>query len=452
MSGILLRGGQIVDPSQNIHRVGNLLIREGKIARIEISPHPASPSSGLSLGGDPSQIAVYDVSGSIILPGLIDLHTHLRDPGDPEKETIATGTAAAAAGGYTTILCMANTDPVNDSAKVTRTILDRCNRSAKVKVHPVGAITRGLAGKELADLDGMREGGIVAISDDGETVANADLLYRAMKWAASSHTLVISHCEDPDLSRNRPIHQGESALNLGIDGASPLAESLMVERDILLAEATGAWLHLAHISTAAAVNLIRRAKERGLSISAEATPHHLLLKDEDILTAAKERQGLFRVAPPLRSRFDVAALKKGLREGTIDMIATDHAPHLEQEKNLPFSSAKPGMIGLDIALPLCYQLVDEQKNSNFTFSQLVERMAATPGKRLGPILGQSSLGTLKVGAPADIAVFDPRPEWVIDSNHFFSRSKNTPFVGRKVQGRITMTFVDGKLAYQRMQK
>lgn len=417
----VIRGGRVIDPANRIDAIRDVLIEKGRIARI-----------GAGLSGE----QVLDASGLWVVPGLVDMHVHLREPGYEYKETIESGTRAAAAGGFTSVACMPNTHPVNDNGSVTDFILAEAGRRGVARVYPVGAVTRGLKGVRLAEIGEMSEHGVVALSDDGRPVTNGELMRRGMEYARTFGLTVISHCEALDLCGNGVMHEGNVSTRLGLAGIPAVAEEVMVERDILLAELTGGKLHIAHVSTRGTVERVRAAKKKGIAVTAEATPHHLTLTHE----ALEGYDPNLKVNPPLRTEEDRRAIIEGLVDGTIDIIATDHAPHNIAEKEVEFDQAPFGMIGLETALSLVLRLVHE---GVLTPSQAVEKMTCNPARVLG--IGG---GTLTPGCPADVTVIDPDRIFQVDSNRFFSKSRNTPFHGWKLTGKVVRTFLAGRVVYE----
>ena len=428
MSKYLIKGGRVVDPETGIDGVMEILIEDGKIAAI------ASAKSKI----ENRKSKIIDASGKIVTPGLIDMHVHLREPGHEYKETIETGCLAAAHGGFTAICCMANTVPVNDNQSVTTYILDKAKTAGTVRVYPVAAISRGLRGESLAEYGELKAAGAVAVSDDGNPVMNAHLMRRAMEYAKGFGLLVISHCEDRNLSAGGVMNEGIVSARLGLAGIPAAAESIMVARDIVLSELTGAPLHIAHVSTECSVRLIRDAKERGLPVTAETAPHYFSLTEEAVMgydTNAK-------VYPPLRTARDREAVRKGLADGTIDVIATDHAPHSSIEKDVEFDQAASGMIGLETSIPLSLKLVER---GVLSLRELVVRMSASPAR----ILNLDAVG-LRPGNPADLTIIDLEKEFTVDSNQFCSKSRNTPFDGWKLKGKAVLTMVGGKIVFDAM--
>lgn len=426
MRPILLRGGRVVDPSQKLDAVSDVLISDGKVEavapRLDVSPDRGA--------------VLFDVKGLVVTPGWIDVHTHLREPGGAHKETIATGTAAAAAGGFTSIACMANTSPVNDNPYVTSFLSQKIAAEGVVNVYIVGAVTRGLLGEQLADIGAMAEAGIVAISDDGKTVMNAYILRKAMDYVRRFNLPVISHCEDTCLKGRGVMNEGFNSAKYGLRGVPAASEDVIVARDIRLAELTGCRLHVAHVSTRGAVILLREAKRRGLiSVTAEATPHHLTLTDG----AVGNYDTNTKVAPPLREIEDVEALREAVADGTIDVVASDHAPHSVADKEVEYDLAEFGMIGLETAFPLYHGLVT---GGRISLPRLVEAMTSKPAAILG-----IRKGTLGPGVDADVTVFDPAARYRVDKATFRSKSQNTPFHGLDVQGRVVYTLVRGVPVY-----
>lgn len=421
MSTLVVRGGRVVDPATKVDRVTDVFVRDGKIAAIGSKP-----------AGFPTGAETIDARGCIVSAGFVDLHVHLREPGQEGKETIASGTRAALAGGFTTVCCMANTSPVNDSALVTSWIVRRAAETgAPCKVLPIGAVTKNLEGRELAELFGMRRAGAIAFSDDGMPVMSAGIYRRAMELAAQIGVPVISHCEDHTLSAGGAMHEGEISASLGLAGIPWTSEAVMVARDVLLAEQTGARVHLAHLSTAAAVRIVREAKSRGVKVTAEATPHHLSLDHREAGLA--EYDTSFKMNPPLRERKDVEAVIEGIADGTIDAIATDHAPHGDDDKHCEFARAANGITGLESALPVVLSLVREKR---LTMSRAIELLTSGPASAMG-----LDAGTLGLGEAADLAIVDPNEEWRYDST--WSRSANSPWIGATLIGRVREVVVDG---------
>jgi len=422
---LLIRNGRVVDPANSLDDVQDVLISSGRIERV---------GRDLAAGSDTT---VLEAAGKLVCPGFIDIHVHLREPGYEYKETIASGTRAAAAGGFTAVACMANTQPVNDNRSITDYIRAKAAAEGAVRVYPIGAVTRALGGAELAELAELAEAGCVAFSDDGRCVMNAALYRRAMEYTLPFGTPIISHAEDHHLSRGAAMNEGVVSTELGIAGAPAAAEDIMVARDIVLAELTGAHVHIAHLSTAGAVRLVREAKARGVRVTAEVTPHHLLLTDE----AVRSFDANAKMNPPLRTKRDTEVLVEALADGTIDCIATDHAPHAGSEKEGEFDLAAFGIIGLETAVGL---LLDRLvKPGILPLATLVSRLSRDPARLLG-LPG----GSLAPGAAADVTLIDPGATWTVDPAKFQSRSRNTPFGGWSLTGRPWKTIVGGTVAWE----
>ncbi len=421
---VIIEGGRLVDPVAGIDELRDLWIEGGEIRAID------SPGAFRKTAGER-----IDARGAWVVPGLIDLHTHLREPGYEHKETIATGAAAAVAGGFTAVACMANTRPVNDSAAVTRFILDRAAEAALARVYPIGALSVGLDGESLAEIGEMHGAGIVAVSDDGKAVADGGLLRRALERCATLGIPVVDHAEDCGLSAGGSMNEGPTSIRLGLRGIPAASEDVMVARDIALAAETGGRLHVAHVSTRGAVERVRAAKARGLEITAEATPHHFTLTDEAVAACG----GNAKMNPPLRSAADREAVREGLRDGTIDAIATDHAPHHRDEKEIALEHAAFGVIGLETALSLSLRLVEERVLSA---ADLVRRLSVAPAA----ILGVNG-GTLRARSTADVTILDPSREWPVEAAGLRSKSKNSPFLGWTMKGRAVVTIVGGRIVH-----
>ncbi len=423
MAGLLIKNGRVIDPASGVDEVTDVLIEKGVISKM---------ARNLKA---PSGAKVIDATGKWVTPGLIDMHTHLREPGYEYKETIETGALSAAVGGFTSIACMANTNPVNDSASVTDMITEKAKK-AVVNVFPIGAVTQGLKGEKLAEIGEMAECGVVALSDDGKCVMDARLMRLAMEYGSMFGLTLIEHAEDHSLSGGGVMNEGAQAVRMGLVGQPKAAEDSIVARDITLAEYLDLPVHIAHLSSAYSIELIREAKRRGVKVTGEAAPHHFTLTDvccDGYDTNAK-------MAPPLREDKDVEAIKKGLKDGTIDCIATDHAPHSADEKETEFDQAAFGIVGLETALPLSLALVDKKV---LTPSRLIETLTSAPAKILG-----IERGSLSQGAVADVTIIDPEAEWVIDPSKFRSKGKNTPFGGWKVKGRADVTIVKGRVVHE----
>lgn len=421
---LVLRGGRVLDPSARrgpaVDAQADIRIAHGKVVEI-----------GRGLVGS----RIVDVRDLWVVPGLIDLHVHLREPGQEYKEDIETGTRAAAAGGFTTVCCMPNTKPVNDQRTVTELIVRRAREVGAVRVRPIGAITQGLEGKALADIADMKEGGIVAISDDGRPVMNAGLLRRAFEYARTFDLPVVQHAEDLDLAEGGAMNEGIVATRIGVRGQPACAESAMVARDLEIVEWTGARYHVAHVSTARTVALVREAKARGLPVTCEVTPHHLALTDE----ACSHYDTHTKVMPPLRTAADQEALLEALVDGTIDCIATDHAPHSPVEKELEFECAAPGMLGLETALPI---ILDFVRMGTLEPSRAIAALTGGPARAFG-LPG----GSLAVGAVADLCVIDPERRVTFTADQLASRSKNSPFLGQQMCGRAVLTLLEGRAIF-----
>lgn len=424
-AALLLAGGRVIDPANGIDAALDVLVRDGQIGAV---------GDGVRLDGE---VRRFDVSGCWVTPGLIDMHVHLREPGYEYKETVATGTLAAVAGGFTAVACMANTKPVNDNAAVTEFILDRARAAGLARVHPVGAVSLDLAGKQLAEIGEMHRAGIVAVSDDGMPIADGNLMRRALEYAQLFDLPVIVHEEDPQLAGDGVMHEGATCMHLGLRGMPSAAEEAMLARDLALLEQTGGRLHVAHISTAGSIRMLRAAKERGLPVTAEVTPHHFALTDE----AVRDYDTNAKMKPPLRTRGDIAVIIEALRDGVIDAIATDHAPHHRDEKEVEFDEAAFGIVGLETALPLSLGLVREH---GLTPSMLVRAMSTRPAQILG-----LQAGSLAVGMPADITVIDPECAWTVEVERLRSKSKNSPFGGWSMMGAARLTIVGGRVLWPR---
>lgn len=425
---LLISNGHLIDPLGQENTGMNVLIEDGKVV------------AWLKHGeAAPEDAEVFDASGFLVAPGFIDLHVHLCEPGQEHKETIATGAAAAVAGGFTSICCMPNTKPINDSAAITRFIIEQSNRAGLANVFPIGAITKGSDGSELAEMGEMKSAGIVAVSDDGRPVPNSGMMRRAMEYAKDFDLTVIDHCEDKSLSQGGVMHEGKMSLLLGLKGMPALAEDIDAMRDVLLSEATGAKLHIAHISTKGAVEAVRWAKSKGLKVTSEVAPHHFVLTDE----AVEGYDTNTKMAPPLRSREHVDAVIEAIKDGTIDTIATDHAPHHADEKNLEYDNAPFGITGLETAIGLAFEKLVYPGVIDLV--RLVEMFSCNPAK----IFGLEGRGTLKVGSIADVTIIDPDLEWTYDVNQTKSKSKNSPFHNRKFRGGAVATIVGGKIVYRR---
>ena len=419
---IWIRGGRVLDPAAERDEPGDLLIEGGVIAAI-----------GAQLDGCDAE--VIDAAGAWIAPGFVDLHTHLREPGQEYKEDIASGGRSAVAGGFAAVACMANTQPVNDDPSMTDYIIDRGKQDSPARVYPVAAATRGLEGKQMTEMSALVDAGAVAFSDDGKTIMDGAVMRRVLEYSRIVGSPVITHGEDRHLVGDGVVNEGPVSTKLGLPGNPAVAEEVLIVRDLMLAELTGAHLHVAHVSTKGAVAAIREARDRGAHVTAEVTPHHLALTDEAVLgynTNAK-------VAPPLRSAADVLACREGLVDGTIDAIATDHAPHAVHEKDLEFTEAPPGLIGFETAFPVVLDLV---RSGELSPLELMRRLSTNPAKIL-----KRPGGSLEIGAPADIAILDPETSWVYDPAKGYSKSRNSPWAGQTLTGRAIATIVGGRLVY-----
>ncbi|BBB93385.1 MAG TPA: dihydroorotase [Methylomusa anaerophila] len=418
---LLIKGGRVVSPADRVDTVSDILIENSKIVAVD-----------KNLSGEEAEI--YDASGLVVVPGLVDMHVHLREPGLEAKEDVGSGTRAAAAGGFTTIACMPNTKPVVDNAILVAGLIQRGQTEGVVNLKVIGALTKGQEGKELAEIGDMIQVGAVAISDDGHYVNSAKILRTGLEYTGMFGCRIISHAEDEALAGEGFMHEGAVSAMLGLKGRPAVAEDIAVARDILLAEYTGSPLHIAHVSTKGAVELIRQAKRRGVNVTAEATPHHLTLTDAALThfnTAAK-------VNPPLRSDEHVEALLAGVKDGTIDVIATDHAPHAFEDKDVEFRYAPSGFAGLETAIGII--LTGLYHSGQFTLTEIIDRMSCAPARILG-----LAAGKIEPGAPADITIIDTELEWTVDSSKFYTRGRHTPFDGKKLKGKAVTTIVNGKI-------
>ena len=432
---LLIEGGRVLDPGR-IDGIADILVEDGYIYKI-------LPKGTEKASGEPSNLQhaptqIIDASGKIVVPGLIDMHVHLREPGQEHKETIETGCKAAVAGGFTAVCCMPNTQPANDSSQVTRYILEKAQQAGLSRVHPVAAITKGLAGMELCEYGELKTAGAIAISDDGNPVMDDRLMNKALEAAGDMGLLSISHCEDLTLAAGGSMNAGPVAAKLGFAGISNESESIMVQRDIKLSQLTGAPVHIAHVSTAESVDAVRKAKDKGIAVTAETAPHYFTLTDE----AIQEYGTNAKMNPPLRSHADREAIRSGLADGTIDVIATDHAPHAPAEKDAAFEKAPNGIIGLETALPLSLQLV---RDGVITIQTLIEKMATNPARIL------NLENSLETGKPADITIIDTDIKFTVDADQLDSLSRNMPYDGWPMVGKAVLTMVSGSIVFNEMQ-
>ena len=425
MKPLLIRNGRVVDPASRLDARRDVLIEDGRIAAIDAAISRADAE-------------VLDAAALVVAPGFIDIHVHLREPGKEGAETIVTGTRAAAAGGFTGVACMPNTQPVNDNPMVTRFLLGQAAQAGPVHVYPIGAVTKNSAGEELAEIESLRAAGAVAVTDDGRPVASARLLRRALEYCRALDIPLIDHCEDPELAAGGVMHEGEWSLRLGLRGIPALAEELPVARNARLAAETGARVHIAHLSTGSALEVVRRAKQQGVPITCEVTPHHFTLTDE----ACRDFDTRTKMNPPLRTAADVAALIEGLADGTVDAIACDHAPHPETEKQVDFESAPFGITGLETALALALDKL--YHTGKISLPRLVELFSSGPARALG-LPG----GRLQAGGPADLTLFDPERRWTYRISEGLSKSRNSPFDGWSFRGCAVATIVGGQIIFRR---
>lgn len=427
---VVFQNVRLIDPSSGRDERADVVVMEGVIRNV-IPPLSYNPS----LYG--KKLPVLSCDAHWLVPGFVDMHVHLREPGEEYKETIASGTRAAVAGGFVSVACMPNTRPPNDNYTVTRFIIEKSMKEGACEVYPIGAITKNLAGEELTEMGSLVEAGAVAFSDDGRPVMNAQIMRRAMEYSLIFSVPVISHCEDLHLSAGGVMNEGGVSLKLGLRGIPAIAEEAMVSRDIMIARWTGARLHIAHVSTRRSVELVRSAKKEGLPITAETAPHYFTLTEEAVCSY----DPVYKVNPPLRTPEDVEAVIEGLSDGTIDAIATDHAPHSVLEKDIEFDRAAFGMIGLETALPLVLELVRKRIISPL---RAIALLSTNPSRILG-----IPRGSIEIGKPAFITLIAPDYEWTVDANEFFSLSRNCPFNGWNVRGRVQMTVVEGCLVFVR---
>ena len=427
MSKYLITGGRVVDPASGRDGVGDLLIEDGRVSALDVKLADTDAAKGAE---------VIDATGMVVAPGFVDMHTHLREPGREDEETIASASAAAAAGGFTAVCAMPNTDPVADSASVVEKVWALGREAGLVQVVPSGALSKGQRGEQMADLGSMARSiaEVRLFTDDGHGVQDALFARRAMEYLIGFDATYAEHCEDAALAAGAQMHEGERSVALGLRGQPAAAEELMAARDIALSKLTGCKLHLLHISTAGTVELVRRAKDEGLRVTAEATPHHFTLTD----LALESYDPNAKVNPPLRTEIDRLAVRDGLADGTIDAIATDHAPHAIEEKDQEFQYAPPGLVGLETALGLT--LTELVHPGFMSMADAVDRLSSAPAR----LLGLGDQGSLRVGAPAHLVIFDPDAEWTVDPAEFNSKSRNTPFAGRTLKGRVVHTFYMGR--------
>jgi dihydroorotase len=425
MKPLVIKNGRVVDPASALDDRRDVLVEDGRIAAVD--KNITNPD-----------VDVFDATNLVVAPGFIDMHVHLREPGKEGAETLASGVRAAAAGGFTVVAAMPNTNPVNDSPMVTRYILRQAEQAGAARVYPIGAVTKNSTGDELAELESLRGAGVVAVSDDGHPVWNARILRRALEYCRALDMPLIDHCEDPQLAAGGAMHEGEWSLRLGLRGQPALAEELPVLRNVTVAALTGARVHLAHLSTRAAIEILRRAKREGVGVTGEVTPHHLALTDE----ACRDYDTRFKMNPPLRTADDRAALLDGVADGTVDALASDHAPHTDAEKTVDFESAPFGVIGLETAVAVALEALYHTKK--ISLLRLVEVFSTNPARILG-VEG----GALKIGAAADITILDPERKWTYRAAEGESKSHNSPFDGREFRGAAVATMVNGRFVMRR---
>ena len=428
MTTTLITNGHIIDPANGIDRVGDIYITGGKIAKLDFDT---------TLRKHPHDLDVIDASGLVIAPGLIDIHVHFREPGQSAKETIATGAKCAAAGGFTTVVCMPNTSPPVDTPSVVAWILEKARAEACVNVLPTGAITKGLAGEELAPIGSLHKAGVVALTDDGHCVQSHEVMRRACEYARMFGLVIMDHCQDYNLVGKGVMHEGRVSAELGLPGWPAIGEEIIVARNALLAELTGTPIHCQHLSSGGSVRLLREARARGIPLSGEICPHHIALTDESI----RGFDTNFKMNPPLRSQEHVEALIEGVADGTITILGSDHAPHCSFEKEVEFDLAPFGILGLETELGLFLDILVHERKA-ISLARLIELFTANPAKLLG-----LDRGTLSVGAIADVTLINPDLEWTVDKEQSFSRSRNTPFHGREVRGRAVRTIVGGRTVW-----
>ena len=423
MPALWIRRARVVDPASRRDSTGDLFVRDGRIVP-SLSP------------AERARARKIDARGLVAAPGLVDIHVHFREPGQTHKETIATGSRAAAAGGFTTVVCMPNTTPPADNAGTIQYILDAARRDALVKVLPTGCITIGMKGEALAPIGSLKRAGVVAITDDGDCVQSNEVMRRAIEYAKMFDLPVLDHCQDQSMTDGAVMNEGDMAIRLGLRGWPNAAEDLVVSRNVILSSYTGAHIHVQHVSSSRAVDIIRRAKADGVRITAEATPHHIALTDAALSTYDTN----FKMNPPLRTEADRAAIIAGLRDGTLDCIATDHAPHTDYEKDREFDYAPNGILGLETALPVVLEVLVRQ--NRFRLARALDLMTRRPARILS-----LPAGSLAVGAAADICIFDPEEEWTYDAKAGYSKASNSPWHGRKLRGRVKATVVDGRIVF-----
>lgn len=426
MRPVLVKGGRVIDPSRQLDRAADVLIQDGRIAAVE--SNVATPEGAETI----------DASGMVVAPGLVDVHVHLREPGKEEAETVATGAHAAAAGGFTSVCAMPNTDPITDNQAAIGFIVKQASAAKGARVFPYGAISIGQRGEHLAEFAKLIEAGAIAFSDDGHPVLSSHLMRTALEYAQAFGIPVADHCEEPSLAKGGAMHDGVVSTRLGLKGIPAAAEEIMVARDVILSELTGGHVHLCHISTKGSVDIIRRGKENGVNVTAEVTPHHLTLTHDE----CEGYNTNAKMNPPLREEADVVALREALKDGTLDMIATDHAPHHYEAKERDFDDAPFGIVGLETALGLG---VKELVNGGvLSLPELMRRMSTEPAKAF-----HLDAGTLGPGKPADLVIFDPGTTWTVDPMGFYSKSRNTPYTGHVLAGRVERTIVGGRTVFQR---
>lgn len=424
---VIIRNGHIIDPSTKLDKVADILIEDGKISKI---------GKKISVTG---RVKTIDATGKIVAPGFIDMHTHLREPGGEAKEDFISGSRAAAAGGFTTVATMPNTKPVIDNAILVRGMQKRAEDVGVVKIEIIGALTKQQEGEQLAEIGAMIHEGVVALSDDGHFDGNSRVMLNAMDYIKSFNKAIMSHAEETSLVIDGCMNEGVRSAMLGMKGRPPVAEDIAVSRELLLAEYTGAWIHISHISTKGAIELVRQAKARGVHVTTEVTPHHLILTED----AVDPTDSSTKVNPPLRTTTDIEAAFAGLMDGTIDMIATDHAPHTIEEKDREYKLAPSGFPGFETALGL--MLTHFYHNGKMTLPELIEKMSCAPGR----IFFDSQRGSFANGCAADIVIFDPATEWIVDASKFFTKGRHTPYQGMKLTGKVEMTLVDGKVVFNK---